>query len=213
MRLMLATGNAGKLREMRALLAPLAIEVLPQSDLGISPAIEDGLSFIENALIKARHAARHSGCAALADDSGLVVDALGGAPGIFSARYANLENEHDASDFDNNRKLLAELAGMADSERSAHFHCAMAFVGSADDPAPIIAEGRWVGRILEKPAGENGFGYDPLFYVPEFRCTSAELSADEKNAHSHRGQALRAMLERLRAKQLTTLPGKSSIPG
>ena len=179
---------------MRALLMPLSIDVVAQSDLDVPDAVEDGLSFIENAIIKARNAATHTGLPALADDSGLEVDALHGAPGIYSARYAG---EH-GNDSDNNRKLLDNLDSIAPAQRSARFRCVMAFVRHARDPSPVIAEGSWEGRILEAPRGENGFGYDPLFYIPERNCSSAELSAEEKNALSHRGQAVRTMIEKLR---------------
>jgi XTP/dITP diphosphohydrolase len=189
--LILATGNAGKLREIRDLLAETGVEVRPQGDLGVPDAVEDGLSFIENALIKARNAARHTGFAALADDSGLSVDALGGAPGIRSARYAG-EPSDDAA---NNAKLLKALDGIPDEERGARFVCAMALVRHADDPIPIVCVGEWHGRIAEDARGENGFGYDPLFVVPDRDLRSAELDPAEKGRLSHRGKALRQLLE------------------
>lgn len=189
--LVLASGNAGKLRELGAMLAPLGWKVSPQSDWGVPEAVEDGLSFVENALIKARHASMHTGLPALADDSGLVVDALRGAPGIFSARYAG----KDAGDEANNRKLLCELEGVPESRRSAHFYCAMALVRHEKDPAPLLATGSWDGAIALSPSGSGGFGYDPLFRVPGMNCTSAQLQPDEKNRLSHRGKALARMKE------------------
>lgn len=192
-RIVLATGNAGKLKEIRALLAPLAFDVVPQGELGISDAAETGLTFIENALIKARHAAQHSGLPALADDSGLAVDALGGAPGIYSARYAGPQ----AHDTDNNQKLLRELADTPDAQRGARYHCVLVYLRHAADPTPLICHGQWQGRILNEPQGDGGFGYDPLFFVPIENCSAAELSAARKNALSHRGQALRLLIQHL----------------
>ena len=189
--LVLASGNAGKLRELGAMLAPLGWKVAPQSDWDVPEAVEDGLSFIENALIKARHASMHTGLPALADDSGLVVDALRGEPGIFSARYAG----KGAGDEANNRKLLRELEGVPESRRSAHFYCAMALVRHEKDPAPLFATGVWNGVIALSPSGSGGFGYDPLFRVPGMNCTSAQLQPDEKNRLSHRGKALARMKE------------------
>jgi XTP/dITP diphosphohydrolase len=191
--LVLASGNAGKLRELGAMLAPLGWSVAPQSDWGVPEAVEDGLSFIENALIKARHASMHTGLPALADDSGLVVDALRGAPGIFSARYAG----SGAGDEANNQKLLHELEGVPESRRNAHFYCAMALVRHESDPAPLLATGSWDGLITRSPSGSGGFGYDPLFWVPGRNCTSAELQPDEKNRLSHRGKALARMKEQM----------------
>lgn len=191
--LVLASGNPGKLRELNAMLEPSGWAALPQSDWEVSEAVEDGLGFIENALIKARHAARHTGLPALGDDSGLVVDALNGAPGIFSARFAGAP----ADDARNNRKLLDELDGVPEAERTAHFYCAMALVRHADDPAPLIATGQWDGRILEQPSGTGGFGYDPLFHVPGEGCSSAELPPDLKNRISHRGRALASLMEQM----------------
>ncbi len=191
--LVLASGNAGKLRELGAMLGPLRWTVRPQSDWALEEAEESGLSFIENALIKARHAARLTGLPALGDDSGLVVDALDGGPGIYSSRYAG----EGADDVSNNRRLLDALARVDASGRSAHFYCAMALLRHAGDPAPLIATGQWDGRILEAPAGSDGFGYDPLFWVPGEGCTAAQLPADVKNRLSHRGQALNALLRQL----------------
>ena len=192
----LASGNRGKLQELNDLLGGLGIELHSQADYDVIEAEETGLSFIENAILKARNAARQSGYAALADDSGLCVDALGGAPGIYSARYAGT----DANDTSNNAKLLSELK--AYSQRDAHFHCALAFVRHADDPAPIVCEGLWRGTILEQARGDNGFGYDPLFFVAALNKSSAELSKADKNQISHRALALQQLLPRLHAEYL-----------
>jgi XTP/dITP diphosphohydrolase len=186
----LATGNKGKLAELRTLLAPLGLEVRAQSEFGVPEAEETGLTFVENALIKARNAAHHCGLPAIADDSGLVVDALGGAPGIYSSRYAGDE----ATDRDNCRKLLADLRDIAEPNRTARFQCLMVLLASATDPTPVIRQGTWEGRILTEPRGTGGFGYDPLFYVPTHDCAAAELSPDDKNRLSHRGQALRGLV-------------------
>lgn len=194
-RVVLATGNAGKLKEISEMLAGLDFEIVSQNSLGITEAEETGISFAENALLKARHAAQLSGLPAIADDSGLEVDALHGAPGVYSARYAGPA----ATDADNNAKLLAALDGVPDSERGARFQCVMVYVGDARDPTPLICRGTWEGRILDAARGQNGFGYDPLFLVPERNCSSAELPPETKNRLSHRGQALRLLLERLRA--------------
>jgi XTP/dITP diphosphohydrolase len=192
-KLVLASGNPGKLREMRALLSPLGVEVIPQAELGIAGADEPHASFLENALAKARHASRASGLPALADDSGLCVDALGGAPGVHSAYFAGREGSRETRDARNNAKLLASLG----EQRDAHYRCVMALVRHADDPAPLVAEGAWHGRIARAPRGANGFGYDPLFLVPELGLTAAELSEEEKNRRSHRGQAAARLLAAL----------------
>lgn len=192
-RLVLASNNAGKLREFRALLAPLGVEVLTQGELGIPEAEEPHFTFVENALAKARHAARLSGLPALADDSGICVHALGGAPGVLSARYAG----EPKSDARNNAKLLADLAPHAD--RRAHYVCLLVLVRHADDPQPLIAEGEWHGELLAAARGDGGFGYDPLFLVPALGQTVAELPADLKNRLSHRGQAMARLAARLRA--------------
>ncbi|RNL58656.1 RdgB/HAM1 family non-canonical purine NTP pyrophosphatase [Zhongshania marina] len=192
----LASGNRGKLAELGNLLADMGITLRSQAEFNVIEADETGLSFIENAILKARNAARQTGFAALADDSGLSVDALGGAPGIYSARYAG---EH-AQDADNNAKLLHALKN--ETKRHAHFHCALAFVRHADDPAPIVAEGLWHGEILSAPRGSNGFGYDPLFYIADLNLCSAELSKEQKNQLSHRALALSQLLPRLRAEYL-----------
>jgi XTP/dITP diphosphohydrolase len=194
-KVVLASGNAGKLREMRELLAGCGFEVLPQSEFGIDPPHEDGSSFVENALIKARHAARASGLPAIADDSGLAVDALGGRPGIHSARFAG----DGCGDEDNNARLLAELADVPAGRRSARYHCAMVFVRDADDPAPIVREGRWEGSIGLGRRGRGGFGYDPLFVVAGDTRTAAEMPTAEKNRVSHRAQALKALVDALTA--------------
>lgn len=192
-RLVLATGNPGKLRELRAILAPAKVEVLPLSDFTTAAAEETGTTFVDNALLKARFAARMAGLPAIADDSGLEVDALGGGPGVRSARYAG-EGADDAA---NNALLLRELGRVPDERRTARYRCAMAYVRSADDPAPIVREASWDGRIGHAPRGNGGFGYDPLFVVAGGERTAAEFAADEKNRVSHRGQALRSLVAAL----------------
>lgn len=194
-RVVLASGNPGKVREINALLEGLGIEVLPQSGFGVPEAEETGLTFVENAILKARNAAEHTGLPAIADDSGIEVDALNGAPGIYSARYAG----PGASDADNCDKLLAALQDTPEHQRGARFQCLLVYLRHAADPTPLICQGTWEGRILHAPQGENGFGYDPVFYVPTHDCSAAELAPAEKNAISHRGQALRRLLEALRA--------------
>ena len=194
-KLVIATGNAHKLHEIRVLLEPLGIEVVPQSDFNVPEAAEPHCTFIENALAKARHAARLTGLPALADDSGICVEALGGAPGVISAIYAG----EPRSDARNNEKLLEAMRDVAD--RRAHYHCALVLLRHADDPQPIIAEGQWHGVILETPRGEGGFGYDPLFLDPELQKTVAEISTADKNRVSHRGKALRALVDKLRTLQ------------
>jgi XTP/dITP diphosphohydrolase len=193
-RAVLASDNPGKLRELRALLAEIDLKVLPQRELGITPAEETGASFLDNALIKARHVARQSGLPAIADDSGIEVDALNGAPGVHSARYAGA----NASDQDNLLKLIEAILDVPESARSARYQCVIAFVRSADDMAPVIGCGTWEGRLITTPRGEHGFGYDPIFLVPEYGRTAAELPPELKNRLSHRGQALRALLAKLR---------------
>jgi XTP/dITP diphosphohydrolase len=194
-RVVLATGNAGKLREMRAILAGHGLEVIAQSELGIAPPAEDGDSFVANALLKARHAAAIARLPAIADDSGIEVDALGGRPGIHTARYAG----PGAGEQANNEKLLAELAGVPAERRGARYRCAMAFVRGARDPSPIVAEASWEGRIGFERRGSGGFGYDPLFIVTGEDYTAAEMPAEEKNRASHRGQALVALAARMRS--------------
>ncbi len=195
-RIVLASNNPGKLREIGALLEPLALEVVAQSQLGVDEAEENGLTFVENALIKARHAARVSGLPALADDSGLEVDALHGAPGIRSARFAG----PGSSDADNVARLLRELEGTPRNLRSARFVCVLVWLRHADDPTPLISQGIWNGRILEAAQGDGGFGYDPVFYVPDHDCAAAELPAETKNRISHRARALNGLLEQLKAR-------------
>ena len=189
-KLVLASGNPGKLVEFKALFAPLAIDVLPLSDFGFQSPEETGLSFVENAILKARHASKATGLPALADDSGLAIDALNGAPGIYSARYAGA----GATDADNIDKALESLVGVPDAQRGARFHCVLALLQHAEDPMPLIAHGAWVGKILSARIGEGGFGYDPIFYVPEKDCAAAQLSKEEKNAMSHRGKAIAELL-------------------
>jgi XTP/dITP diphosphohydrolase len=193
-RIVLATGNPGKIREIRDMLAGIDMEVVPQSGLGVPEVAEHGATFIENALIKARHAAACTGLPAIADDSGLCVDALGGRPGIHSARFAG----PGATDRQNLDLLLAEVARAGAVRPAARFHCAMAYVDTADDPDPLIVEARWEGNIVEVPVGENGFGYDPVFHVPAHGCTSAQLPPEVKNRISHRAQALRGLVRTLR---------------
>ena len=189
MELVLASGNAGKLREIAAMLEGLSIIARPQSDFAVGEVEETGSTFVENAIIKARHAARISGRAALADDSGIAVDALGGAPGVYSARYAG-SNASDAANLD---KLLEATAALPDEARGCSFVCVMVAMRNADDPLPVIATGLWSGRLLRAPVGEGGFGYDPIFLVAEQGCSSAQLPAALKNQLSHRGQALRQL--------------------
>jgi XTP/dITP diphosphohydrolase len=192
--IVLASGNAGKLAEIARILEDLDIAVVPQSEFGVTDADETGTTFIENALIKAQHAADATGLPAIADDSGICVDALGGRPGVYSARYAG----PDANDDSNNRLLLSELDGVPDEQRGAAFHCVACFVAPGMEE-PIIAEGEWRGRILREQRGAGGFGYDPLFYLPELGKSSAELSPQEKNARSHRGQAIAELGRKLHA--------------
>lgn len=189
MELVLASGNVGKLREIAALLQGLSITVRPQSDFLVTSVEETATTFVENAIIKARHAARESGWAALADDSGIAVDALGGAPGVFSARYAG----NGASDEENLRKLLDATAHLPDTARGCRFVCVMVAMRNADDPQPLVATGIWSGQLLRAPRGVDGFGYDPIFQVNSHGCSSAELPAAVKNELSHRGQALRTL--------------------
>ena len=190
-KIVMATGNPGKIREIACLLEGLGVEIVAQSDLGVPDADETGTTFAENSLIKAQHAAGATGLPAIADDSGLSVDALDGAPGVYSARYAG-----DGGDEANNDKLLAALEGIED--RGAAFHCVATFVAPGEEP--LVARGEWRGEILHARRGDGGFGYDPLFFVPECNCSSAELPADDKNRRSHRGQALRKLVELLEQK-------------
>ncbi len=193
--IVLASGNLGKIKEIQAILA--THRIVPQSVFNVQEAEETGLTFVENAIIKARNAALHAQLPAIADDSGLVVDALKGEPGVFSARYAGL----GASDQDNVTKLLQTLEGVPDEQRTARFICVMVFMAHAEDPFPVIAQGVWEGRILHHAVGTNGFGYDPVFWVPEYNCASAELSAAIKNSVSHRGQALTGFTQIIKARE------------
>lgn len=196
--IVVASGNRGKIAELARTLAPLGVSLRPQDEFGVPEVGETGLSFVENAILKARAAAAHTGLPAIADDSGLAVDALGGAPGIYSARYAG--NQGDAA---NNAKLLEALAGVPSAARGAHFHCALVYLRSGDDPTPVIAEGRWPGRIREAASGDGGFGYDPLFEPQGLSVTAAELPPAEKNRLSHRARASAALLEALRGLDAT----------
>jgi XTP/dITP diphosphohydrolase len=193
-KIVLASNNPGKLREFEQLFIPLKIDIVPQKEFSIEDADETGLTFVENALIKARHAARISQLPAIADDSGIVVDALNGAPGIYSARYSG---EH-GNDQANNEKLLANMVGIPPEQRGAHFHCTLVYLESANDPEPVIASANWYGSILTEPKGNGGFGYNPLFFVPEFNCSVAELHDADKNRYSHRGQALDKLIAMLK---------------
>ncbi|MDN6318793.1 MAG: RdgB/HAM1 family non-canonical purine NTP pyrophosphatase [Marinobacter sp.] len=193
--LVIASNNKGKINEFTQLLGPLGLTPVPQGELGVTEAEEPAVTFVENAILKARHAARQTGLPALADDSGLAVDALDGAPGVRSARYAGAH----ASDLDNLNALLEAMADVPDKQRGAQFHCVLVYLRHADDPTPIICHGRWPGSILRAPQGEGGFGYDPIFLCPEKNCSASELSRDEKNRISHRGRALVLLMDQLRA--------------
>lgn len=192
-KIVLASGNQGKVREFTSLFADYGVEMVAQKALGVEDVPETGTTFVENAIIKARHAAKVTGLPAIADDSGLVVDALGGAPGIYSARYAGAS----ATDADNIDKLLAALEG--EQNRQAHFFCTLVFMRHADDPVPLVSQGKWQGEILKTRQGEGGFGYDPVFYLPSHSCTAAQLEKTEKNRVSHRGNALSLLLDSMRA--------------
>lgn len=193
--IVLASGNQGKVKEIQQLLSPLGWHVTPQTEWDFEEAEETGLTFVENAIIKARHASRLTGLPALADDSGLAVTALGGAPGIYSARFAGPQ----CSDSDNIAKLLRQLTDTPEQERHASFHCVIVFLRHAEDPTPIICQGRWDGYITTTPQGTQGFGYDPVFWVPDLQCTAAQLTLEQKHQYSHRGHALRALLRELQA--------------
>lgn len=199
-KIVLATGNQGKVQELQQMLvektSALAWQVLPQSVFNVISVPETGTTFVENAIIKARHAAKITGLPAIADDSGLAVDALGGAPGIYSARYAGIDSDQDRAAVDqaNNAKLLQAMAAIPEVRRTARFVCVLVYLRHADDPLPVICEGFWEGQIATMASGENGFGYDPLFMVPELGCTSAELSRAQKQQHSHRGTALQQLV-------------------
>jgi len=193
-KVVLATGNAGKVRELADKLAAFGLDIVAQTECGVESAEETGLTFIENALLKARHAAAITGLPAIADDSGLAVNALGGAPGIYSARYAGAE----ASDRQNIDKLLEAMENVADGQRQAQFHCVLVYLRHAEDPTPLVFHGCWQGEIARAVSGEGGFGYDPVFFVPALGKTAAELSKEEKRAVSHRGKALALLLEAMR---------------
>ena len=194
-RVVLASGNKGKLREINQLLEGLHIIAVPQNQLGVTDVEETGLTFVENAIIKARHASQLTGLPAIADDSGIEVDALHGAPGIYSARYSGV----GANDADNLQLMLNNLRDVPEAQRGARFQCLMVYMRHAKDPTPIICQGTWEGRILFEPVGENGFGYDPVFYVPDEACSAAQLDSEVKNRLSHRGQALRKLIAALQA--------------
>jgi XTP/dITP diphosphohydrolase len=193
-KVVLATGNPGKVREMADLLAAFGLDIVAQTELGVESAEETGLTFIENAILKARHAAAITGLPAIADDSGLAVDALGGAPGIYSARYAG----EDASDRQNLLKLLTALENVPDDKRQAQFHCVLVYLRHAEDPTPLVFHGSWQGEITRSAVGEGGFGYDPIFFVPELSKTAGEMTKAEKHAVSHRGKAMTLLLEAMR---------------
>lgn len=192
-KIVLASNNAGKIREINSLLEKAGFEILPLKQFTAGEAVEDGLSFVENAIKKARFAASASGLPAIADDSGIEVDALNGQPGIYSARYAG----EDATDQQNVEKMLEAMNGIPDEQRSARFQCLMVYVRDENDPVPVICQGSWEGKILTAPQGENGFGYDPVFFVPEENCSAAELAAERKNQLSHRGKALKQLVNKL----------------
>lgn len=197
-KIVLASNNKGKVREINQILAGLDVEVVPQSEFNISEVDETGLTFVENAILKARHAAEQSGLPAIADDSGLEVDALNGQPGIYSARYSGV----GATDEANLQKMLEALKHVPDEERTARFQCLMVYMHHGSDPTPVICQGTWEGVIIREPQGENGFGYDPIFYVPTHNCSSAQLDSEIKNQLSHRGQALKLLVEKLRQDRL-----------
>jgi XTP/dITP diphosphohydrolase len=195
-KIVLASGNRKKLAELQQILSLKQVQLIPQGELGVADAVEDGLSFVENALLKARHASRLTGLPAIADDSGLEVDALGGAPGIYSARFAAADGEGNSSDEANNALLLERLQEVPEAQRTARFQCCIVLQRFPEDPMPLVCQGSWEGLILRQPAGAHGFGYDPLFYVPSHRCASAELPPELKNQLSHRAQALQQLLAR-----------------
>lgn len=191
--IVLGTNNQGKVRELQEMLTGSGYKIIAQSEFSVPDTDETGLTFIENAILKARHTAKITGLPAIADDSGLAVDVLGGAPGIYSARYAG-EHGNDQQNID---KLLSELKNVPDEKRHAYFYCALVFMRHADDPTPLICLGKWHGKILHRQRGEGGFGYDPIFYIPELDCSAAELSHEQKSQISHRGQALKQLLKQL----------------
>jgi len=196
-KVVLATGNQGKVKELAHLLSEQNIEIVPQSEFDVPEVAETGTTFVENAIIKARHAAKITGLPAIADDSGLEVDALNGAPGVYSARYAADITEGEPSDDDNTNKLLAALANIADEQRTARFHCVLVYMKHENDPTPLICHGVWQGSISREKQGEQGFGYDPIFWQNDLKMSSAQLERDIKNRLSHRGQALAKLVEKL----------------
>ena len=207
MKIVLASGNKGKLKEFSELLAPYNFEIFPQSDFNVEPPEETGLTFIENAIIKARYASKISGLPAIADDSGLAIDALNGQPGIYSARYSEKEMAGNVSDQSNIDLALKNLAALSfnkkannepgDVDRTARFHCVLVYMAHAEDPTPVVCHGQWQGSITLNQSGVGGFGYDPVFWVPEFECTAAELTKEQKNSRSHRGQALKQLIAQM----------------
>jgi len=206
-KIVLASGNKGKLKEFSELLAPYNFEIFPQSDFNVEPPEETGLTFIENAIIKARYASKISGLPAIADDSGLAIDALNGQPGIYSARYSEKEMAGNVSDQSNIDLALKNLAALSfnkkannepgDVDRTARFHCVLVYMAHAEDPTPVVCHGQWQGSITLNQSGVGGFGYDPVFWVPEFECTAAELTKEQKNSRSHRGQALKQLIAQM----------------
>ena len=203
MKIVLASGNKGKLKEFSELLAPYDFEIFPQSDFNVEPPEETGLTFIENAIIKARYASKISGLPAIADDSGLAIDALNGKPGIYSARFSEKEMGGSVSDQSNIDLALKKLAALPkstneiDVDRTARFHCVLVYMAHAEDPTPVVCHGQWKGSITLTQSGAGGFGYDPVFWVPEFECTAAELTKEQKNSRSHRGQALKQLIAQM----------------
>ncbi len=197
-KVVLASGNKGKLREFITMFSDLGLNIIPQTELGVGDIAETGTTFVENAIIKARYACEITGLPAVADDSGIEIDYLKGAPGIYSARFSGDENGVGASDENNNLKVLASLKGVPEEQRTARYQCILVYMEHAKDPTPIICQAAWEGIILDKEVGDNGFGYDPLFWLPEFKCTSAQLPLQEKNKISHRGKALEALYEKIK---------------
>lgn len=196
--LVLASGNKGKIREFQAMFDNLGLNIVPQTEMGVGDVPETGTTFVENAIIKARHAAQVTGLPAIADDSGIEIDYLDGAPGVYSARFSGDENGVGATDEKNNLKVLASLQGVPQEQRTARYQCILVYMAHAGDPTPIICQASWDGVIMEEEVGDNGFGYDPLFWVPEFSCSSAQLAPEQKNKISHRAKALELLYQELR---------------
>jgi len=201
MKIVLASGNKGKLKEFSHLLSPYDLEVFPQSDFNVIPPEETGLSFVENAIIKARYASKISGLPAIADDSGIAIDALNGQPGIYSARYSALYSEMETGAATTDQKnidlVLENMKGLPEAERTARFHCVLVYMSHAEDPTPIVCHGQWEGRITETQTGEGGFGYDPIFWISKLDCTAAQLSKEQKSGISHRGKALKQLIDKI----------------